>query len=116
MLAEWEQPDGPAVRFDRQSTGAEQIDGPVPFEMFYLKFKPSRKSDVVGVHSGDVFAACTLNDLIQPRSEPTSRAVPQQDDSGITDCANLFGRSVVRTIVDDNQLPVAERLADDRPY
>ena len=72
-----------------------------------------RQRHVVGIEARDVAARRRVECPIERRGEAEALVVPQDDQPGVVDLAEDLARPVGRAVVDDDQLEVGERLAED---
>jgi hypothetical protein len=101
-------------RIDVLLSAADDIHLRMAAEKLELPGKPVRKRYVVRVHSGDEIATSQSQHLIEPRDITRIGAAPKPN-------ARIAGRialedrqgTVRRAVVDDQELEVAERLAED---
>ena len=87
---------------------ADDGDGRLGLDPGDLPFESIRARDVVGVEPGDVPAARPFQGSIERRREAEPGVVSQHRDSRVVEARD----GVVRGVVDDDELEVAERLRE----
>jgi GT2 family glycosyltransferase len=94
---------------DRRTENA----GRTPAQRRELSLEPQRQRDVVGIHARDVRAARFVQRPVERSRKPELLVIAQNAQPRIGQLVEDTRRSVRRSIVDDKQLEVAERLAED---
>ena len=94
---------------------AEQIGIRMGFKKSNLAGKAVWITEIIAIHTGDVSAACPINDLVEPRSKPQAQSILDQPDPGVAETRNHPNRFIARTIVYDDELEVPVTLSKDRP-
>ena len=86
-------------------------DARVSAQVCELPLEPVRQRDVVGIEPRDVGAPGAIQRTIQRPGETLRVLVANDDEPRIVEGRENLGRPVARTVVDDEQLEILDRLA-----
>ena len=100
-------PDSDAVALENQHAAAEQVDVWMPLQVLNLALETLGISNIIGVHSRKVFSAAHGNGLIQARHKAFVGLIGEHRNTGIKKLRATFESSVARTILYQQQFPVA---------
>ena len=79
-----------------------------------LRSDAPRMGEIVRIHSSDEVGARSAGDLVEARPEMPAWALGNHDHPRVAEAARDGQRSVCRSIVDEEELEVGERLIEDR--
>src|SRR5207237_10669264 len=101
-----------SASIDIVGPGTQQNDVRVSVEIRHLFQQALAVRHVVGVENSYVFALCLSEGMTQGRRSPDIRGEPDRMDTRIEEAAENRSRFVRRTVLDRNELTVAEALAN----
>ena len=103
-----------AIGFRELEHGAsDDCDAGVGAQVRELLLEPVRQRDVVGVEPRDVRAAGEIQRAVERAGEPQRVVVANDHEPRIVEGLENRGRPVARAVVDDDQLEILDRLAQD---
>ncbi len=82
-------------------------------EVRELPLEAIREGDVVGVEPGDVAPSRSVEGGVQGAGEALRLVVADDDETGVVELAEDGRRRIARPVIDDDQLQVVDRLAQD---
>jgi len=103
------------VNAQRETSGADQVDRSLFGEQLHLPSKTLGMHHVVGIQASNKVTARRIHDLVESSREPPLFSVRQNVDPRISHASRELEGIVVRTVVDEKELPIRECLREDRP-
>jgi hypothetical protein len=95
MIQSWaEAPQRAAVSTKDHGSGAAQVYLGMRSQESQLMRQPVRVSDIIGIHSGQVLAACPIDTFVQTRREPPPLPVTPANDARVIE-ATRNGQALI---------------------
>ena len=109
-------PRQPMIAGNGDGTHGNHIEEGILFQRFDLPGKAFRIGHIVLIHARKITTTGQIDRFIQSDREPLVFTIPKNPDPSVPNVRNILKRIVRRTIIDDQQFPIGERLLDNRKH
>jgi hypothetical protein len=111
-LCKRKEPEQIAMVAEHHGPATEQIGLRMTFQERNLARQPLGKAEVVRIHSRNVPPPRKIDTAIQPQRQTKVEPILQYPDPGIADRGRQAGRTISRSVVQHDDLEIAESLRE----